>query len=363
MRTGLAPTEALQTDARSFPTDKEYIACPVHRPMDKLFESGRGDPFEASPRMTPAGLSFGCGWPHERSRQVTLTDVSPLGTVQPSIGLGPAQSTATETPLGALGSVNVVQTVWKALARTDSYLNFSSALPFPDSGNRILMYHSVGGGYYDDFPPERFRRQLDQLTSRYDVVDLPQVTSKGERTRVALTFDDGTRDFFTNVRPILHEYGVPATVFVISDIVTEQGGIHGEESDNEYMSKKQIVELVDDELVTVGNHTRCHPRLSELSIGGLRREIVGAKRELESVLGVEVQRFAYPHGDHSREAVALVRQTHEVAVTGTSGGSVDDSSDPHRLPRINGAVEPYQLEWAFTDCSAYLADKFTTTLP
>ncbi|WP_440764901.1 polysaccharide deacetylase family protein [Natronorubrum sp. DTA7] len=252
-------------------------------------------------------------------------------------------------------SHRVLKSTWIRLARLDYYANVSSWVPVPDSGNRILMYHSVGGGFYDDISPNRFRRQLEQLTRKYAVVDLPDVTAEVDETRVALTFDDGTVDFFENVVPILREYDVPATVFVIAGSIGDRTFRQNELFDYEYMTEDQLVELADDELVTIGNHSKSHRKLDAVPDDELAAEIAGSKDELEELLGIEVTRFCYPEGEYSPTAVDLVRDTHRFAVAGLNEIRVGPESDPHLLARINGAGEPKQLRWEFTDLSAFLA--------
>lgn len=84
-------------------------------------------------------------------------------------------------------------------------------------------------------------------------------------------------------------------------------------------------------------------------------EIARSKEELEELLGIDVTRFCYPHGDYSQEAVVIVRSTHNFAASIENEVHVDESSDLHRLRRINGADDPYELDWSLTDCSAYVA--------
>ncbi len=252
-------------------------------------------------------------------------------------------------------SHRILKSVWIRLARLDYYANVSSLVPVPNSGNRILMYHSIGGGSYDDISPGRFRGQIEQLTRKYAVVDLPDVMEETTETSVALTFDDGTIDFFETVRPILHEFEVPATVFVTIDSIGDEEFRQDEWFDYEYMSDDQLVELVDDEYVTVGNHSKSHRKLDRVPADELADEIVASKIELEELLGVDVTRFCYPEGEYSPAAVDLVRDTHRFAVAGLNEIRVGPESDPCLLPRINGAGEPKQLRWEFTDFSAFLA--------
>lgn len=219
--------------------------------------------------------------------------------------------------------------------------------------NAVLMYHSVGGGLFDHIPPERFRADLKHLSEQYEIVDLPAVASPSSRSKkqVALTFDDGYRDFYDEVVPLLHEFEAPATVFVISTTLFDEGFVHDDVFEYDYMSRSQVEKLVDDDLVTIGNHTRTHPDLSAVSdVDVLESEILGAKRDLERELSVDVTRFCYPYNCLNTESVDVVCRSHEYAVCGPDPGTLRlNRAHRCRLPRLNGAVDRNRLERALTD--------------
>lgn len=223
--------------------------------------------------------------------------------------------------------------------------------------NTILMYHSVGGGLFDHVPPDRFRADLRYLSEEYEVVDLPVAAdSASVGKEVALTFDDGYLDFYEEVVPILHEFDVPATVFVISATLFDDEFVHDDEFEYEYMSRAQVEELVDDDLVTIGNHTRTHPDLSTISdVGTIESEILGAKRELEGELSTNVTRFCYPYNCLNPESVEVACRSHDYAVCGPDRDTLRlNRSHPCRLPRINGAVDWDRLEHALADQTMFL---------
>lgn len=237
---------------------------------------------------------------------------------------------------------------WRALAFAGHY---SRVEALTDDGlNKVLRYHAVGSGFYDDIDPERLRRDVEYLDAHYELVDLPEVLESSDQKRIALTFDDGYRDFYRNVVPILREYEVPATVFVIADAVEDRSYSHTEQFDCEYMTREELDELVDEELVTVGNHTRSHPRLGELPHEDLEDEIAGAQRRLESLLDTDIRRFCYPYGSFGDRAVELVGETHDFGVFGRGRREpITQSTDPAAIPRINGANPFWEVRWDLSD--------------
>ena len=86
---------------------------------------------------------------------------------------------------------------------------------------RVLTYHGVGP---QDTPPEHFDWQLRMLRDEFEVVSAPELVDRlvegligGDE--VALTFDDGVRNHYTQAWPLLAEHRVPATFFVCPGLV------------------------------------------------------------------------------------------------------------------------------------------------
>jgi peptidoglycan/xylan/chitin deacetylase (PgdA/CDA1 family) len=74
---------------------------------------------------------------------------------------------------------------------------------------------------------------LDWIGSRYEFVSLDEIGAHYEAGKpftkpvAAVTFDDGYRDVYLNAFPILKRKGVPAAVFVVTDLVgTETPPLH-----------------------------------------------------------------------------------------------------------------------------------------
>jgi peptidoglycan/xylan/chitin deacetylase (PgdA/CDA1 family) len=84
---------------------------------------------------------------------------------------------------------------------------------------RILMYHH--------FPADQagLRRQCQHIRRHYapvalaDVADALQTGKSLPANALAITIDDGYRDFLLNGFPAFHDFGIPATVFLVSDFL------------------------------------------------------------------------------------------------------------------------------------------------
>jgi peptidoglycan/xylan/chitin deacetylase (PgdA/CDA1 family) len=87
----------------------------------------------------------------------------------------------------------------------------------------VLAYHNVvpaqDAGRGDSslhLPLETFVRQIDQLSTTHEIVDLDTIGQKveGRRPRAVITFDDAYRGAVTLALPELIRRGLPAVVFV-----------------------------------------------------------------------------------------------------------------------------------------------------
>jgi len=73
------------------------------------------------------------------------------------------------------------------------------------------------------------------------------------------------------------------------------------------MNRDELLQLAGSELIDLGSHTRNHPMLPQLTPEQQREEIVSGKRDLELLLGRQIEGFAYPNGKMLMEAKVIVR--------------------------------------------------------
>jgi peptidoglycan/xylan/chitin deacetylase (PgdA/CDA1 family) len=163
----------------------------------------------------------------------------------------------------------------------------------------ILTYHSIDdSGSVLSTTPEEFAWQMAELARRaIRVVRLDEIA--GSAGAVALTFDDGYRNFLTAALPVLERWGYPATVFVITGYVGRENSYPGQfvESPRQPLLTWDELEEIAGRGVEVGAHTVNHVWLSRLSRERAREEIRRSQETLEERLGRRVRSFSYPFGD------------------------------------------------------------------
>lgn len=114
---------------------------------------------------------------------------------------------------------------------------------------------------------------------------------------VSLTFDDGNEDQYTNAFPVLQQYGMHGTFYIISGFV-------GVNSNNMTLSQLQSLYNAGNE---IGGHTVLHMDLAQLSTDEVTREICDGRNTLLS-WGFPATDFAYPYADYKSATENIVQQ-------------------------------------------------------
>lgn len=172
----------------------------------------------------------------------------------------------------------------------------------------ILCYHDVDPEWNSPLAvtPDQFRRHCRWLAEHRRVVPLQDVTFDDTmlpaRGTVVLTFDDGFRGVYEHAFPLLVEYGLPATVFLVGDTLRPQGHpvdwVDGEKPGARgTMTVSQVVELRDAG-IDLQSHTSTHRVLPSLPEDECLEDLTRSKETLEEVLDRPVDHLAYPRGRH-----------------------------------------------------------------
>ncbi len=196
-----------------------------------------------------------------------------------------------------------------------------------------------------------------------------------KKRKVTVSFDDGFRDIYENAFPILKKYNIPLTIYLTSDfpegkadiwwIQLEQyadGNVDKFEDmmkriyqstenmrdvmhritdtrvdhslcDKLSLSWKQLGDMVDSGLCTIGGHSKTHAGLTRISEEEIVDELSESKRVIEQHLPVEVKHFSSPHSMENAAIRKMIRDAgYTTAVIGY-GGNVRKGDDLYRLKR------------------------------
>jgi peptidoglycan/xylan/chitin deacetylase (PgdA/CDA1 family) len=265
---------------------------------------------------------------------------------------------------------------------------------------RILMYHNFsgpGGTDPDALNVEGIRRQFSYLRQHFRVVPLLQLAEqlasgrKLDRNLVALTIDDGRRSCYEFLFPLMKEFAIPATFFVVSSFIRGEDWIWTDKVlwlseqfrlQEELMPGKldgtfralnrmrpearnariaslangagvtipttapekyapcswgELREMADSGLMEIGSHTLSHPILSSVTDEESWEELTRSRAQIEEGIGRSVRSFCYPNGMPDDFRPSQVRQVAEAGYACSvvaQFGMVRSGSDPYRMPRI-----------------------------
>ena len=196
-------------------------------------------------------------------------------------------------------------------------------------GIRVLMYHRVSvqpAGDQLTVAPALFTRQMDILARSCRVVSLDRAVAELDQERVqpavAITFDDGYRDFLTQALPVLRRFGLPATIFVTTRF-SDQTAAHPRypnTDDRLHLDWSELRELAASQDITIGSHTVSHPFLPALERAASWQEIADSRRLLQDRLDLPIDFFCYPSGGHGpREVDHVAKAGFRAAVTTAPG--------------------------------------------
>ncbi|MFA6366580.1 MAG: polysaccharide deacetylase family protein [Candidatus Hydrogenedentales bacterium] len=207
----------------------------------------------------------------------------------------------------------------------------------------ILMYHNLvfgrtGNEYNRDI--YNFEHDLAFLRKRFKIIDFNDLLAIREGSMrltadaALVTFDDGDLSMYAIAYPLLKEYGIEATFFVISGFVGEIG----------YMNWSQIREMAryrdssGNKLFTIGSHGVSHRFLGDVDQSALIKELTESRAAIESNTGEPAQYLALPFGSGAgrKDIVELAKSAGYKAIRTSDNRFVPASSfELFRLPGIH----------------------------
>lgn len=201
----------------------------------------------------------------------------------------------------------------------------------------ILMYHYISPapatttwpGLY--LRPEIFASQLQEIDQqRYQTVFVSDIAKSLRSSRdlpacsVALSFDDGYEDFYSQAFPLLKKYQIKSTLYVIVNRLGQPG----------YLTKDQLKELAQSGLVEIGSHTFNHLDLRRLKTKDLIFEIKQSRQALQKISGQAVTTFAYPFGYYRPDMFAIASSTGYLAAVSVVPGTEQSADNLWLMPRV-----------------------------
>ncbi len=221
---------------------------------------------------------------------------------------------------------------------------------------RVLMLHSIAEPqnaeealYY--LSPKRFHLLLENVRAEgYEYADpkrLVEVGASRGLRELVVTFDDGYDDFYSDVYPLIAQYGLKPLVFLAAGRIGDWNRWdYGKNLRKRRLLNAEQIRELQRHGVQFGSHSLTHPSLPDLSARDLRREVQDSKHRLEDLLGEAVNTFAYPFGEANRRVrAAVIEAGYKMAFTTAEG--LNTWQDPYAMMRIdiNERMAPWTYRW------------------
>jgi peptidoglycan/xylan/chitin deacetylase (PgdA/CDA1 family) len=173
---------------------------------------------------------------------------------------------------------------------------------------------------------------------------------------VCVTFDDGTDCLRDVALPILSDFGIPATAYVVSELL----GRRNDWLQAEGWSERRLLDAADLRAlsaagISIGSHSCTHADLSRSDAATVRREVSDSRVRLEDTLGSRVEHFAYPYGRVGRLAYDALGEAGYRTACCVADGFVRRGDDPRLLSRVEvyhwDDIERFErkLRWGAAD--------------
>lgn len=204
----------------------------------------------------------------------------------------------------------------------------------------MLCYHALSATWDHTLSvaPAQLTAQLELLLRWYRPASADAVLDGASRG-LHVTFDDAFRSIAAAF-PTLQRLGVPATVFVCTDLATDGRPFAPPELAGEARARPdELATLTWDDLrelaasgVEIGSHTQSHPRLPNLGDAELDRELRESRLRVEDELRAPCRFVAYPYGAHDARVRSAARRAGYQAGFALPGDV--RRRDPFAVPRL-----------------------------
>lgn len=202
----------------------------------------------------------------------------------------------------------------------------------------ILEYHNFSEGPVGMDDPwtvsrSAFNEQMAYLSRNCRVVSLKTFLQEVEQDKdipentVVITFDDGYRSNYLVAFPIIKQYQIPVTIFIVGDYI-EKGRV----ADYPALSWSDMKEMADSGLVDIQSHTYAlHEMITDASgnqvsalmnyttpsgaretetehYQRIENDLVKSSRYIESHLGTKPDILSWPFGSYDQKAMKAAKK-------------------------------------------------------
>ncbi len=171
---------------------------------------------------------------------------------------------------------------------------------------------------------------------------------------VMLTFDDGYEEIYRYALPVLKEFGVRATLFVLgSRSMTKNSWDTPANSGGAPLLNRDMICELHDAGFEIGSHSMTHADLTKIGRKEAWDEIASSKAELEDLIKSPVLSFAYPFGSVNAELEDMVKAAQYEYGCGVYSGPPRFSTNLFDIRRIQISATTNALDFSIKMLTPY----------
>lgn len=169
---------------------------------------------------------------------------------------------------------------------------------YKNQKSKVIYYHDIhSNNFFTDMstPIFLFKTHLEIIKNKgYKIVK----NINNPLKEIEITFDDGFRGLYENF-DFFVDNKIPIKVFLIVDYIGKKN----------YMTKKEIQELLSTGFLVIGSHTISHRNLDTLNDRELKKEILDSKLILEDMFNEKIEDLCYPRGRFNYKIIDIARNS------------------------------------------------------
>ncbi|AIW12739.1 polysaccharide deacetylase family protein [Vibrio tubiashii] len=215
----------------------------------------------------------------------------------------------------------------------------------------IIMYHrfikndsekGVHGTYLHVDMLEKHFKLIKKMG--FETITFEDLAEKGLISRleygkryIIITVDDGYRDNYDLLLPLLQKYNFKAVVYAVTGETFNRWDVEVKDNPEKavsLMNANELKALSESGHIEIGGHTISHPHLNTLSPEKQEAEIKKNKEELENLLGKPLTSFAYPYGSLDSDSKRITEKLGYQFAVATNSGPLATHQDLYQIRRI-----------------------------
>lgn len=203
-----------------------------------------------------------------------------------------------------------------------NYMTITRPLPSSTSSTTWTQYSSTFTLPQDAKSATVFMLISSNGWLQVDDYNMAEYTPTGfNQPMVSLTFDDGLESTYTNGLPLLQQYGLVSTQYIISGFLNTPG----------YMTTADV-NAFKAQGSEIGSHTVTHPDLTSLTNSNLNTELSQSQSTLRSIFGSNVASdFASPEGLYNQSVLNAIKLYYRSHRSVDVGFNSKDNFDPYNI--------------------------------